>query len=123
MRDEYKIIKTTLNNNNLKIPESLKQTYQKTLYLLKLNDELRIYNEEEYDNLKKFIINYLKEKYDLVSYKKLERYFFSKMSTFEDVTSKSTIHINRELQEYYNLKKITELFIYRNHIKILKKEN
>ncbi len=123
MRDEYKIIKTTLNNNNLKIPESLKPTYQNTLYLLKLNDELRIYNEEEYDNLKKFIINYLKEKYDLVSYKKLERYFFSKMSTFEDVTSKSTIHINRELQEYYNLKKITELFIYRSHIKILKKEN
>ena len=123
MRDECKTINTTLTNNKLKIPESLKPTYQNTLYLLKLNDELRLYNEEEYDNLKKFIINYLKEKYDLVSYKKLERYFFSKMSSFENVTSKSTIHISRELQDYYNLKKITELLIYRNHIKILKKEN
>lgn len=123
MRDECKTINTTLTNNKLKIPESLKVTYQNTLYLLKLNDELRLYNEEEYDNLKKFIINYLKEKYDLVSYKKLERYFFSKISSFENVTSKSTIHISRELQDYYNLKKITELLIYRNHIKILKKEN
>lgn len=113
-------INTKITNNKIKLPKNLFE--DNTLYYFKSLNELRIYNEYELNILLKTILEHLKQNQDYLTFKRYERYIYSKMIEEEKVSKSNTVHISNNILNYYNLNTNITLIKEDKYIKILKKK-